>query len=62
MASMALQFILANPDVSVTIPGMRKPAHVEANLASSDATELPESLLAELRKHRWDRKPSAWSQ
>ena len=62
MPEMALRFILANPDVSVTIPGMRKPAHVEANIAASDAPELPAELLSELRKHRWDRTPSEWSQ
>ncbi|HEV7990896.1 MAG TPA: aldo/keto reductase [Gemmatimonadaceae bacterium] len=62
MPDMALRFILANPDVGVIIPGMRKPAHVRANVAASDATPLAPSLLAELRKHRWDRKTTEWSQ
>jgi aryl-alcohol dehydrogenase-like predicted oxidoreductase len=61
MASMALRFILDNPTVSTVIPGMRKLAHVDANLAVSDAGPLPERLRGELRAHRWDRLPTAWS-
>ena len=61
MASTALRFILDNPSVSTVIPGMRRPAHVEANLAVSEAGPLPERLHAELRQHRWDRLPTAWS-
>jgi aryl-alcohol dehydrogenase-like predicted oxidoreductase len=62
MPEMALRFILSNPDVSTVIPGMRKPRHVEANLAASDAGPLPPDLLVELRHHRWDRQPTSWSQ
>jgi aryl-alcohol dehydrogenase-like predicted oxidoreductase len=62
MAEMALRFILSNPDVSTVIPGMRKTANVEANTAASDAGQLPPDLMAELRKHRWDRVPTSWSQ
>ncbi len=62
MAEMALRFILSNPAVSTTIPGMRKRAHVESNIAASDAGPLPERLISELRKHRWERKPTEWSQ
>ncbi len=51
----ALRFILANPTVSTVIPGMRKTAHVERNLASSDAEPLPAAALNRLRQHRWDR-------
>jgi aryl-alcohol dehydrogenase-like predicted oxidoreductase len=57
----ALRFILANPDVDVVIPGMRKPTHVRANLAASDAPLLADTLLGQLRRHRWDRKPAPWS-
>jgi len=57
----ALRFILMNPDVSTIIPGMRKPRNVISNMAASDAPPLPEALYSELRKHRWDRKPAAWS-
>jgi aryl-alcohol dehydrogenase-like predicted oxidoreductase len=62
LPDMALRFILANPDVSTIIPGMRKPAHVTANLAASDAPPLPGELLATLKQHRWDREPTKWSQ
>jgi aryl-alcohol dehydrogenase-like predicted oxidoreductase len=62
MPEMALRFILNNADVSTIIPGMRKTAHVESNLAASDAGALHESLHAELRAHRWVRRPTEWSQ
>ena len=62
MADMALRFILNNKDVSTIIPGMRKIANVETNVAASDAGPLPGQVQAELRKHRWDRKPTKWSQ
>jgi aryl-alcohol dehydrogenase-like predicted oxidoreductase len=55
VADMALRFILSNPDVSVVIPGMRKPSHVQTNTAASDAGPLPPELMAELRRHRWER-------
>ncbi|MGB9147307.1 MAG: aldo/keto reductase [Acidobacteriaceae bacterium] len=57
----ALRFILAHPTVSTTIVGMRKPDHVRANLALSDAPPLDPQLLAKLRKHRWERQPAPWS-
>jgi aryl-alcohol dehydrogenase-like predicted oxidoreductase len=62
MADLALRFILANRDVGVVIPGMRKPAHVRSNIAASDVTPLPPELLERLLEHRWDRVPTAWSQ
>jgi len=62
MAEMALRFILNNKDVSTIIPGMRKIANVEANTGASDRGPLPGPLHAELRKHRWDRTPTKWSQ
>jgi aryl-alcohol dehydrogenase-like predicted oxidoreductase len=58
---MALRFILSHPAVSNTIAGMRKEEHVRQNIATSDAGLLDKSLLAELKKHRWDRKPTKWS-
>src|SRR2546423_539761 len=61
LAEMALRFILSNPVVSTTIVGMRKVDHVRANLAFSDAGPLDQRLLTLLKKHRWDRKPKAWS-
>jgi len=62
LPEMALRFILSNPDVDTVIPGMRKPHHVRANMAASDAGPLPAGLLAKLREHRWDRQPTEWSQ
>jgi aryl-alcohol dehydrogenase-like predicted oxidoreductase len=62
MAEMALRFILNNKDVSTIIPGMRKIANVESNTGASDRGPLPAPLHAELRKHRWDRTPTKWSQ
>jgi aryl-alcohol dehydrogenase-like predicted oxidoreductase len=55
LPELALRFILEHPAVSTTIPGMRKPRHVERNLAASDGERLPPRLLAALRTHRWDR-------
>jgi aryl-alcohol dehydrogenase-like predicted oxidoreductase len=62
MAELALRFILSNPDVSAVIPGMRKLANVEANVAASEAGPLSPELIARLRAHRWDRQPTSWSQ
>ncbi len=62
LAEMALRFILSNQDVSTIIPGMRKRSHVESNIAASDAGRLPDELVAQLRSHRWERKPKSWSQ
>ncbi|NPV86887.1 MAG: aldo/keto reductase [Anaerolineae bacterium] len=62
MAQMALRFILDNPMITTVIPGMRKLRHVESNLAVSDQPPLPAALYAELKKFRWDRKPTKWSQ
>lgn len=61
MAEMAIRFILSNPDVSTTIPGMRKLKNVEANMGCSEQT-LPGDLLKKLKQHRWDRVPTPWSQ
>jgi aryl-alcohol dehydrogenase-like predicted oxidoreductase len=62
MPEMALRFILNNPTVSTIIPGMRRVKHVEANVAACNAGPLPGELFAKLRPHRWDRKPTRWSQ
>jgi aryl-alcohol dehydrogenase-like predicted oxidoreductase len=55
LPDLALRFILTNPDVSTVIPGMRRPSHVEANLAASDGRRLAPSEMARLRRHRWTR-------
>jgi aryl-alcohol dehydrogenase-like predicted oxidoreductase len=61
LAEMSLRFILSHPAVSTIIVGMRKPEHVRQNIAVSDAGPLDKSLLAELKRHRWDRTPQPWS-
>jgi aryl-alcohol dehydrogenase-like predicted oxidoreductase len=58
MPELALRHILASPDVSTVIPGMRKLQHVEANTAVSGKEPLPADLMAELKKHRWERAAS----
>jgi aryl-alcohol dehydrogenase-like predicted oxidoreductase len=62
LPELALRFILGEPTVSTIIPGMRKQPHVETNMAASDAGPAEPSLMAHLRKHRWDRRPTGWSQ
>ena len=62
MAEMVLRFILFNKTVSTVIPGMRKLDHVKNNIATSDGKALSAELVEKLRAHRWDRKPTAWSQ
>jgi aryl-alcohol dehydrogenase-like predicted oxidoreductase len=56
MPQLALGHILRHPDVSTVIPGMRRANHVEQNIGASSAARLPETLMAELKRHRWDRK------
>ena len=62
LPELALRFILANDTVSTIIPGMRRVPHVEMNIATSDGKALPQDLMETLRKHRWDRQPTDWSQ
>ena len=58
LPELALRFILQNPDVSTVIPGMRKAAHVRANIGVSDGRPLSDKVLSELRNHRWVRTPA----
>jgi len=55
LPELALRFILEHPAVSTTIPGMRRPRHVERNAAASDGVKLPPRLHDALKQHRWDR-------
>lgn len=61
LPEMALRFILGEPAVSTIIIGMRKPAHVRQNIATSDAGGLGAGVMEKLRGHRWDRRPQRWS-
>jgi aryl-alcohol dehydrogenase-like predicted oxidoreductase len=56
LPDLALRFILHHPAVTTVIPGMRTPRHVTANIAASDAEPLAAQLLAELRRHQWERE------
>jgi aryl-alcohol dehydrogenase-like predicted oxidoreductase len=55
LAELALRFCLHHPAVSTVIPGMRSVSNVEANCRLSDGRKLSDSLIAELRKHIWER-------
>jgi aryl-alcohol dehydrogenase-like predicted oxidoreductase len=55
MPEAVLRFILANPDVTTVIPGMRRIANVEANLAASEGPRLNPEVVARFRRHRWVR-------
>ena len=55
MPEVVLRHILHHPAVSTVIPGMRKVRHVEQNLGVSGQPSLPESLVAALKAHRWNR-------
>lgn len=55
LPEIALRFILAHPAVSTVIPGMRKPRHVDRNLAVADGRQLDPAMVEALRPHRWDR-------
>jgi aryl-alcohol dehydrogenase-like predicted oxidoreductase len=61
LPELALRFILEHPAVSTTIPGMRRPAHVDRNVAASDGVRLPPRLGDALKTHRWNRTPNASS-
>jgi aryl-alcohol dehydrogenase-like predicted oxidoreductase len=62
MPELALRFILCNNDVHTIIPGMRKIRNVEANIRASDGKKLGKDVEQKLKAHRWDRKPTSWSQ
>ncbi len=62
MPELALRFILNNPDVHTTIPGMRKLPHVRSNVAVSDGVRLDPAVAEKMKAHRWDRQPTKWSQ
>ena len=55
LPELALRFILEQPAVTTTIPGMRRTRNVERNMAVSDGRPLPPELRQALRAHRWDR-------
>lgn len=55
LPELALRFCLGDEAVSTVIPGMRRVATVEANVAVSDGRRLSPGLLAALAAHSWQR-------
>ena len=55
LPELALRFCLSDPAVSSVIPGMRTPAHAQANARASQRGPLAEGLIAKLRQSRWAR-------
>lgn len=55
VAELAFRFILSHPQVSTTIPGMRRMAHLKENMAISEKGVLSESILTELTQEVWER-------
>ena len=56
LADTALRFVLSHPAVTTVIPGMRKAAHVDANMSAS-GNPLPGEQVDQLRAFRWNRRP-----
>jgi aryl-alcohol dehydrogenase-like predicted oxidoreductase len=48
LAEVAIRFCVSNPDVDVTIPGIRTPDQARANAAASEP--LPPEVCAKLRQ------------
>ncbi|TWU22990.1 General stress protein 69 [Novipirellula galeiformis] len=54
-ADVALKFVLARPEVSSVIAGMRTVKQVEQNTRTSQLRDLPSEALTRLRRHHWHR-------
>ncbi len=55
LPELALRFCLSHDAVSTVIPGMRRIASVEANVAVSDGRPLTPGLRQRLKAHAWSR-------
>jgi aryl-alcohol dehydrogenase-like predicted oxidoreductase len=55
LPEVALRFVLSEPAVSTTIPGMRSVRNVDRNLAAADGAGLSPERRERLRAHRWVR-------
>jgi aryl-alcohol dehydrogenase-like predicted oxidoreductase len=55
LSELALRFILSFPEISTTIPGLRRIRHVEENVSVSDGKTLSKDLLKKLEEHVWER-------
>jgi aryl-alcohol dehydrogenase-like predicted oxidoreductase len=61
LAETALRFTISHSAVHTVIPGMRRSAHVQANVSAVTRGALASPDIERLRAHRWDRTPAAWS-
>lgn len=55
VADTALRFSFTHSAISTSIPGMRRVRNVERNVASAAKGGLPESTIALLRGHAWEK-------
>ena len=55
LADVALKFVLARPEVSTVVVGMRSAEQAEMNTRVSQLKDLPDDLLEHLRRHNWRR-------
>ncbi len=55
LPELALRYLLSWEEVSTVIPGTRKVKYVEKNTSVSDGKKLSPQLMAELKKHAWER-------
>jgi aryl-alcohol dehydrogenase-like predicted oxidoreductase len=55
LADVALKFVLARPEVSTVVVGMRNPQQVEMNTRTSRLRPLPDALIQQLHRHNWRR-------
>ena len=55
LSELALRYILSWPEITTTIPGIRKVKNAEANTAVSDGLKLTNKLMQELKYHVWER-------
>lgn len=55
LPELSLRYILSFDEVSSVIPGMRKTAHVEANMRAVEKGKLDPRLMEKLKEHAWER-------
>ncbi len=55
LPELALRFCLSSPAVATVIPGMRRAAHVQQNVAAAEKGRLTPGMLAKLEAHAWDK-------
>ena len=55
MADVAIKFVLARPEVSSVIVGMRNVDQVHQNTRTAQLHDLPEEAVMQFRRHHWNR-------